>query len=280
MKFSLILATIGRSVEVEAFLRSLDGQTYREIQLIVVDQNQDDRVRCLLPAHAQSYEILYVHSSPGLSAARNVGLRHVTGDVVAFPDDDCWYAPGLLQQVHDILAEDGSIDGVTGRSVDESFRESGGSFAKKNGVVDVYRVWSQAISYTIFVRRRVCDFVGDFDETLGVGSNTEFGSGEETDYLIRAIKGGKQLVYRSQLTVHHPNKSAKVDKQLIEKALKYGAGMGRVLAKHHYPLSYRIRVVVRPSLGCVLAVVQGRLMLARLRLASAMGRLRGMATHC
>jgi glycosyltransferase involved in cell wall biosynthesis len=280
MKFSLVLATVGRCIEVEAFLRSLDAQTHRDIQLIVVDQNVDDRVKRLLAHHGKDHEVRYIRSTPGLSHARNVGLTHVTGDVVAFPDDDCWYAPTLLQQVHDELSRDSSIDGVTGRSVDESFAESGGSFSRVEGIVDLYGVWSRAISYTIFLRRGVCDAVkGGFDETLGVGANTRFGSGEETDYLIRAIKAGKRLRYLPGLTVFHPNKVAQLDAQMIGKAMKYGSGMGRVLAKHGYPLHYRVKVLARPVLGCVLAALQLRPNLSRFRWATAVGRFRGMVSQ-
>lgn len=280
MKFSLILATVGRSIEVDAFLRSLDAQTHRDIQLIIVDQNTDDRIKRLLAHHAKDFEVLHVRSAPGLSHARNVGLALVTGEVVAFPDDDCWYAPTLLQQVHDELERDDAIDGVTGRSVDESLQESGGSFSKVEGIVDLFGVWSRAISYTIFLRRGVCDAVtGGFDETLGVGANTRFGSGEETDYLIRAIKAGKKLRYLPRLTVFHPNKTAHLDAQMIGKAMKYGSGMGRVLAKHGYPLHYRVKVLARPVLGCVLAALQLRPGLSRFRWATAVGRFRGMVSH-
>ena len=44
------------------------------------------------------------------------------------------------------------------------------------------------ISFTIFLRRRVVERVGEFDETLGVGAGTPYGSCEESDYLIRAVK--------------------------------------------------------------------------------------------
>lgn len=279
MKFSLILATIGRSTEVEAFLRSLDAQTYRDIQLIVVDQNRDERVEHLLSLYAKEFEVRYVRSAPGLSHARNVGLGYVTGSVVAFPDDDCWYAPTLLQQVHDELSRDSTVDGVTGRSVDENFLESGGSFSKVGSMVDIYRVWSQAISYTIFLKRHVCEAVaGGFDETLGVGANTLFGSGEETDYLIRAMRSGQRFRYVPEITVFHPNKASQLDVQMIGKAMKYGCGMGRVLAKHGYPLHYRVEMLLRPVLGCLLAALQLRPTLSRFRWATAVGRFRGMVS--
>ena len=54
----------------------------------------------------------------GLSRARNVGLKAVTGEIIAFPDDDCWYPDGLLQKVVAEFRDQTSLDGLTGRSED------------------------------------------------------------------------------------------------------------------------------------------------------------------
>lgn len=47
MKISLIMATLGREVEVEVFLNSLSRQTMQDFELIVVDQNNHDKVKNL-----------------------------------------------------------------------------------------------------------------------------------------------------------------------------------------------------------------------------------------
>ena len=49
-------------------------------------------------------------------------------------------------------------------------------------------LWNRAISFTIFLRRDVVEAVGPFDEELGLGSGRPWASGEETDYLIRAVR--------------------------------------------------------------------------------------------
>ena len=50
-----------------------------------------------------------VESARGLSRARNAGLRMIAGDIVSFPDDDCWYPPDLLQRVADASSVPGFI---------------------------------------------------------------------------------------------------------------------------------------------------------------------------
>ncbi|HEY4074281.1 MAG TPA: glycosyltransferase family A protein [Herbaspirillum sp.] len=126
MKFSLVLATVGRSEEVARFLASLDAQDYRNFELIVIDQNDDERLAPLLKVYRERFRFLHVRSARGLSRARNVGLRLAGGDVIAFPDDDCWYPLGLLQKVASELNGNPDIDGITGRFTDGDLEERHG----------------------------------------------------------------------------------------------------------------------------------------------------------
>jgi glycosyltransferase involved in cell wall biosynthesis len=91
MKFSLVLATVGRTQEVARFLDSLARQTYRDFELIVVDQNPDDRLVELLRPFELRFPIIHLRCERGVSRARNLGPKYVSGDIVGFPDDDCWY---------------------------------------------------------------------------------------------------------------------------------------------------------------------------------------------
>lgn len=256
MKFSLILATLGRTAELERFLQSLAAQNYRDCELIVVDQNLDDRLVPLLAPYRECLAIQHLRSAKGLSRARNVGLKHITGDLVAFPDDDCWYPDGLLCQVAQMFDQVKTIDGVTGRSADETGRISQGNFPATKQWVDLESVWHCGISYTIFLRRAVVVGVGEFDETLGVGAGTPWGSGEETDFLVRALKSGAVVLYDPAVVVHHPTKTDTINEQLLHKAFSYGCGLGRVLRKHGYGMRFRLRALIRPAGGVLLSMAK------------------------
>jgi glycosyltransferase involved in cell wall biosynthesis len=275
MLFSLVLGTVGRTSEVERFLRSLHAQHCREFELIVVDQNADDRLRPILAAYAEGFPVRHVRSERGLSRARNAGLAHVRGSLVAFPDDDCWYPADLLARVAGEFAVHPEWDGITGRSVDEHGVESGARFLPSSAVLSLATAW-YAISYAIFLRRRVVDSVGAFDETLGVGAGTAYGSGEETDYVIRAIRAGHVVRYSRQIVVHHPNPVRTFDAAARRRGYSYGCGMGRVLDKHRYPRWQVAQALVRPAGGAVVAAVTGRWDRARYYANVLSGRLRGL----
>ena len=92
--FDLVVATVGRADELGRLLDSLEAQDYPSLRVVVVDQNDDLRAADLLAG--RPLELVHLQSETGLSRARNVALEHVSADVVAFPDDDCVYPPGLL----------------------------------------------------------------------------------------------------------------------------------------------------------------------------------------
>ncbi len=270
MKFSLILATVSRTQEIEFFLGSLDAQTYDNFELIVVDQNGDDRLVPILRRFQGHFPILHLRSDRGLSRARNIGIKKASGDVIAFPDDDCLYPPDLLKKVARWFSEQPEWHGLTGRSVNANGLPSGGRWDNKKGGVNRYNVWRRAISFTIFLRREVVDVVGPFDEDLGVGAGTPWGSGEETDYLLRALEAGFRIFYDPNLWVVHPNKEP-----TPITAYRYASGMGRVLRKHGYPLWFIAYYSARNLGACLLNLALGKRNRASVSWAALWGRLDG-----
>jgi hypothetical protein len=58
------------------------------------------------------------------------------------------------------------------------------------------------IEYTIFARAAVFAAAGPFDEALGVGAGTPWGSGEAADFLLSAIEARQTVVYTPEIYVH------------------------------------------------------------------------------
>jgi GT2 family glycosyltransferase len=242
MTFDLVVATIGRVEELERLLASLERQTHKDFRVLVVDQNDDDRVVPLL-----GEGIVRLRSAPGLSRARNEALRHLSADVVAFPDDDCVYPPDLLERVAARLR---GLDGITGREP---------WWAATAATLTRHNLWNRAISFTIFLRREVVERVGPFDERLGLPES----SGEEIDYLIRALDAGAHVEYDPSIVVDHPRKDADV-------AGRDGESIGFLLRKHRYPPRTVARMLLRPAGGIVLQPRR-----ARFHGATLLGRVRG-----
>ncbi|MFL5950817.1 MAG: glycosyltransferase family 2 protein [Gaiellaceae bacterium] len=252
MTFDLVVATVDRVDELDRLLRSLERQTHADFRVLVADQNEDRRVADVLARHP-SLRTERVAAPRGLSRARNAALPYLQADAVAFPDDDCVYPDDLLERVAARLEE---LDGVTGR--EEWWTATAATITRDN-------LWNRAISFTIFLRRDVVERVGPFDERLGLPAS----SGEEIDYLIRALDGGARIDYDPSLVVGHPRKPV----DLASVGARDGASIGYILRKHDYRARVVARMLVRPAVGALVHPRRAGFHLGTLR-----GRVRGYRT--
>jgi glycosyltransferase involved in cell wall biosynthesis len=265
--FDLVVATVGRVEELRRLLASLESQSHRDLRVILVDQNSDDRIAGVL-ADAR-VEVLRLRAEPGLSRARNAALEHVAADVVAFPDDDCVYPEDVLERVAARLAVEPDLDGLTGRPVDAAGCSSP-SWKSDGVLLTDENLWNRAISFTIFLRRAVVGRVGAFDERLGLGSREPWASGEEIDYLIRAVRGGARIDYDPSLVVRH-----EVGRDDAHIRRRDGASVGYLLRKHAYPPRAVARKLARPVGGAVVSLARLDPTRARLHTATLRGRITG-----
>jgi GT2 family glycosyltransferase len=219
-----------------------------------------------------------IRSERGLARARNAGLRVARGGIVGFPDDDCWYDAGAVEQCLAIFSAPDAPDGITGICQDEKGEQSAGTFDSDAGPLTRRNVWRRANSTTTFCRAAVATAIGGFDESLGLGSGTRWGSGEETDLLIRALDHGFRFEYHPEFVIRHPQVTAPSAKDARLRALPYARGFARVLKKHNYPLPDRTVSVVRPALGAAFYMVTGRWSRACLAFWTSVGRLQELAT--
>lgn len=255
MKFSLILATVNRIEEPKKFMEYLACQSYKNYELILLDQNQGDEVKELIKIYGKKYEIKYIRAEKGLSKARNIGLDKVNGDIIAFPDDDCWYEENLLEKVVSRFKKE-PIDAVIGEGWDFEKKKKLLGSAKEVTEINIRNVWEIAMSIGIFIKYSVVKSVGKFDEMIGVGSLGKYASGEETDYMIRVIKKGYKVKFFPEIKVYHPAPFyCNRNRELYRKAYLYGCGSAYVLKKHHYEMKMKLRFVLRPFLGTFLALL-------------------------
>lgn len=276
IKFSLILPTVGRTDEIGLFLESVALQTHDNLEVIVVDQNTDDRLASILGSYQDKLNIIYLPTNMvGLSKARNLGLRYATGSIIAFPDDDCIYRRNTLEKVVQLFDDNLSADVITGRCTDELGQNSVSMFHDQNMNIDLWHLWGTHVSITIFIKAKVFEAVGFFDEQMGAGA--VFGSSEETDYIIRIIYKGFLLKYFPDLTVQHPQKGLALDNSGYKRAYDYGLGQGALWRKYFFlfPITfYCAKSFLRSLIGAVLAV--NNLKLCRRRLCAACGKVKGL----
>ncbi len=271
-RFSLIVATLGRDVELASLLDSVVAQGRAEVEVIVVDQNPDDRLVPVLVPFRDRLQLLHLRTPrPHANAARNLGLKHARGDLVAFPDDDCLLPVGVLAWVDRTFRDDPALAVLTGPAVSPSGGLGSGRWRREGGVIDLRTVWTSVIEFNLWLRREVAQALGGFDERLGPG--TRFGSAEGNDLVARAIRAGHRAVYDPRLHVIHPDKRR--TEIAAARARVYGAGLGLVL-RRHAPLSSTLTFLVRPLGGLLRALLWRETLEARYFAATLRGRIEGL----
>jgi glycosyltransferase involved in cell wall biosynthesis len=272
---SLVVATKGRTAELGRFLKSVSTQTYTPIEVIVVDQNADERLKPISAAFPR-ISLTRLVSETGLSRARNVGVEAARGGLVAFPDDDCWYAPDLLDRVIGRLAGQPAWAGLAGRTMSDQTGRPLWRWDTQGGPITRRNVWRRVNSNSMFLRSAVFQRGIRFDETLGVGAGTPWGSAEEIDLILAALEGGFSIEFAPEIVVHHENVFPESSEAEIAKAYRYACGTGFVLRKRKYALDFVGSRLLGPLAYLLLALIQGRLYEARFRAAVLRGRLRGL----
>lgn len=106
-------------------LESVIGQTYRNLEVLLIDDGSTDGSGEICDQYLErDPRILVFHQeNKGLSAARNTGLDHATGDLIAFLDPDDAYEPEMIETLFgemkdyhaDIAVCDFSLHKINGR---------------------------------------------------------------------------------------------------------------------------------------------------------------------
>ncbi len=241
-KVSAVIATMGKRLnELSKVLYSLSKQDFLPDEIIIVDQSDQNHISNLISNQDYNINFIQIKTADlgtegcGVSWARNIGLKYINGDYVFFPDDDCWYPRNFISSCLQSIREH-NVSFVTGRSVDESTNKSiNALYLPYSSKINNYNVWFTSIEWTIFFKKEVFEKSGVFDENLGVGTKTKWGSTEGQDILIRAMKEGFKGYFDYNINGYHQIvKHNSENKKAIEKIKSYGRGTGRVLSIHNY----------------------------------------------
>ena len=243
---SIIGVTTDRLLCVERLFLSLAQQTCKDFEVLLMhgaDVSQKD-----VEAVCRRFPELTVRSFPTvdacLSRSRNAALPHIRGEYFSIADDDCLYEPDTVARVLDIFERFPDVAALTGTAVglEDNTPPAQGCVVVRG----MWRLYRGCPSYVHFYRTAVIDSVQGFDEELGVGSNTPWQSGEETDFLLRTAQAGFAVVRAPSVVVRHPRPNLR--DLPCGKIRGYAAGRMRLLRKHRCPWPFVLANVLYPLL--------------------------------
>jgi glycosyltransferase involved in cell wall biosynthesis len=101
-KVSVIIPTYNRAHVVGRSIESVLDQTYRDIEVLIVDDGSTDQTYDAVKPYFQHPQVRYLRhkKNKGHQAARNTGIKNARGDYVAFLDsDDTWFPQKIELQI-------------------------------------------------------------------------------------------------------------------------------------------------------------------------------------
>lgn len=244
---TVIICSYNRSKLLAQCLDRLMNQKVSEDvtwEVLVVNNNSTDDTEKIVNEYIERQVLplrYVVEKKQGLSNARNCGIDHARGEVVAFTDDDVLLPNNWIQQLVEAFREN-DYDGLGGKveakwEIEKpTWFSDHGKYALK-GVILQYDKGDKAFIYdmktkppigaSMVFHRRVFEKYGKFNPELGYNGKKLVG-GEDTDFCKRIISGGGKIAYRPDIVVEHPVEVERVTKQYF-KRWYYGIGKAYIL---------------------------------------------------
>lgn len=226
MLISIIIPTYGRTRQLVELLESLKYQTYKNFEVLIIDQNELINIDTIVNNFHAFFSIKHVKSTrKGIAINKNIGIKNSRGSLITFADDDCVYYPETLQDAFDFSQKNAKVDLFYGRIYDIKEKKNIiRNWSNKELKLNKFNFHNNYSGTTSFIKNS--NLV--FDENFGVGSN--YGCGEEFDYIMQSLKLGMNVMYTPAISMWHPKLDVNVMSR--EKVYYYAKGYGAVFRKN------------------------------------------------
>ena len=109
IKFSVVIPTYNRGNILGRCIDSILSQTYKNFEIIIIDNYSSDDTDVLLSKYDDDRIIIVKTHNDGIIAkSRNLGVRKASGDYISFLDSDDWWCNNKLAEVNDIINSSGA----------------------------------------------------------------------------------------------------------------------------------------------------------------------------
>ena len=179
MLVSIIIPTYNRAATIADAVESALAQSYRPIEVIVVDDGSDDDTAAALTGYSDRIKLVR-QDNAGPSAARNRGVAESSGEIIAFLDSDDIWLPDKIRKQVELMQEGGpgmnccvcnaEIRGMAGEPAGTSFGLAGLASAVARGrwvnPAEVLAGGFLLFNQVVAVRRSAFEAVGGFRPEL------------------------------------------------------------------------------------------------------------------
>ncbi|MBQ7527625.1 MAG: glycosyltransferase [Bacteroidaceae bacterium] len=238
MKYSILVPVYNRPDEVDELLQSLIMQTYKDMEVIIVEDGSSQPCEAIVHKYAGKLQLrYYTKENSGPGQTRNYGAEHSQGDFLIFLDSDCVLPPGFLKEVEAELnrkecdawgGPDKAHEGFT--PVQKAISYSMTSFLTTGGIRGGKKQMDGKFyprSFNLGIRRSLYRQLGGF-------SSMRFG--EDIDLSLRIYKSGASCRLFPDAWVWHKRRTdfKKFFKQV------HNSGIARINLMKRHPGSLKL----------------------------------------
>lgn len=176
MKLSIVIPVYNTEKYLEKCLASCVNQEVEkaDYEIVVVDDGTKDNAMAIALRYQENYPNIKIFSqeNAGLSAARNMGLSHCSGDYVWFVDSDDYIEEGSLPLIFNKIEDNPDVICIQAKRSDEETARNSFSGNVQNGfdvLLHSFDDWDRCVPYFIFNRQFIDNhqlrfYVGIFHE--------------------------------------------------------------------------------------------------------------------
>lgn len=220
MRFSVIIPTYNRCQQLQATLKSISNQSFKDFEIIVVnDGSTDDTASYLNSIQENNFNVIH-QINRGPAAARNAGIKIAKGDFIVFTDDDCIVPENWLSDFDRVFSES-NADVVAGfvQNASRSVFSAISQYIINYSVAYLYRKHTNTSFFTsnnIAYRKDVLQSMGGFDERF------KNAGGEERLLNFKLVLSGKKIIFNPETKIKHFHKLDFLS--FIKQFYNYGKG--------------------------------------------------------
>lgn len=253
MLYSVIIPVYNRPEEVRELLESLTNQTYKNFEVIIIEDGSKITCDDVVAEYSNQLVIKYfLKQNGGPGSARNYGVQRSSGKYLIILDSDCIIPPHYLDEINKELFAN-QLDSFGGpdkahhsfTNLQKAINYSMTSFFTTGGI----RGGKQKLD-KFYPRSFNMGIKKDVYENLGGFSKMRFG--EDIDFSIRIFDAGYTCQYIPEAWVYHKRRTNL--KRFFKQV--YNSGIARINLFKKYPKSLKL-VHILPTLftlgvlGCI-----------------------------
>jgi glycosyltransferase involved in cell wall biosynthesis len=247
-RLTVVLPTRNRQADLLRAARSVLSQTYRDLELIVVDEgSSDDTPDVLVSLCNEDPRVRFVRNdvAVGLPGARNCGIDAARGDLVAFCDDDDAWLPDAAHYLVEVFDRDPEVGAVS--SWHQVLRVESGRAVIYRAPLDLDEhllLWMNFVG-TPFAMYRRSSFGPEHRFDTGLAKMTE-----DWDFWLRCAQQRPFRMVPRVLYLYRQHDGPRI----TQDPTRHSDGLLEFVAKHHDAMTPACRAYHR----CVADLLLGR----------------------